>query len=281
MTVRPFFCARTSLEGGDPRASGTERECRAAVELPRPGQPPRKLEISVRYTESSVHYKQSRFRLQISRSILPERQGHLHIFAHHFLRYPMMQPQERYKLTHRAAFGIGHLVPDRNQAAGFLKQETAELNRTPKIQEALVDTTGPNTRLVRVYLRPLLMGGGEPVELLDAFVRTANEHQEPFELFSAYCDVVQAMANKGMFPFTLEDTNSPTRSPIEIMQQHQLAEYPAFSHSDIYRAHYGPATTSSLWNFYPNRRAMTLAELPLFDLHQPRTFPKRRTPPGE
>lgn len=182
---------------------------------------------------------------------MSEQQDYLHIVAQHFVRYPMMQPQDLYKLTHQAAFGSGHLVPDRDQAAAMLNQEIAGLSHTSKIDESLIEVIAPKSRLVRVYLRPFLIGGGNPVELLDAFVRTANEYRGSFELFSADWEVVQLMAKKEMFPFTLEDTNLAMRCAIEVMEQNQLPEYPAFSHSEIYRARYDPAYRVVCLEFLP------------------------------
>ena len=163
----------------------------------------------------------------------------------------MMRPQDLYKLTHQAAFGSGHLVPDRSQAAGYLKEEIAQLSRTPKIEESLIEIIAPSSRLVRVYLRPFLMGGGNPVELLEAFVRTANEYRGSFDLFNAYWHVVQTMAQKEMFSFTLDETNAPMQNAIRVMQQLQMPEYPPLSHSDIYRAHYDPAYRVVAFEFLP------------------------------
>jgi len=182
---------------------------------------------------------------------MSEQQDYVNIVAHHFVRYPLTQPQDLYKLTHQAAFGSGHLVPDRDHAVALLKQEIAELSHTSKIEESLIETIAPNIRLVRVYLRPFLMSRGNPKELLDAFVRTANECRGSFERFSAYWEVVQVMAKKEMFPFTLEDVNSPMRQAIKLMEECQLPEYPAFSHSETYRSSYDPAYRVVASEFLP------------------------------
>ncbi|GJL76900.1 hypothetical protein [Nitrosomonas sp.] len=182
---------------------------------------------------------------------MSEQHNFLNIVAQHFVRYPWMQPQDLYKLTHQASFGSGHLVEDKARAADSLRQEIAGLAHTSKVAESVVETIAPKARLVRVYLRPYLMNRGNPAELLDAFVRTANEYRGSFELFQADWEVVQVMAQRGMFPFSLEETNTPMRQAIEIMQTHQLPEYPPFSHSEVYRSHYDPAYRVVAFDFLP------------------------------
>ena len=150
----------------------------------------------------------------------------------HLGRYPAMQCEDVYKLAHQACLGSEHAVPDRARAERGLERELAQLGDGPP--EPAIDPISPDGRIVRVHLRPFMAAGGMAAELLDAFVRTANEFRGSSELLRACWGSVEAMAAAGSLPFSLASTEAFGRRA-------EGAGYPAVHHSAAYGAAYRPA----------------------------------------
>lgn len=49
------------------------------------------------------------------------------VLKEHARKYPKMQPQDAVKLIYQATFGGGHMVPDEDRAAAYIKREYASL----------------------------------------------------------------------------------------------------------------------------------------------------------
>ena len=150
----------------------------------------------------------------------------------HLARYPAMQVEDVYKLAHQACLGSEHAVRDRTQAERWLEREFAQLGDGP--QEPTIDPISPDGRIVRVHLRPYLAGGGDPTDLLDAFVRTANGVRGSPERLRSCWATVEALASDGSLPFSRTDAEAFGRRV-------DAAGFPAVHHSAAYGAAYRPA----------------------------------------
>jgi hypothetical protein len=154
------------------------------------------------------------------------------ILEEHIKRYPRMQPDDLYKLLMQAAMGSEHAVEDIELAKTFLQNEIQGLSSEP--MEPLVDPLSPDGLIVRVNLRPLLKAGGDPEELLNAFIRTASEHTGDRDTLKAYLDTAISMSHTNQLPFRADELST-------LFSEMEHAGYPAIHHSPIYEQAYRPA----------------------------------------
>ena len=147
-------------------------------------------------------------------------------------RYPLMQPQDLYKLLHQAALGSEHAVRDAQAARDWLARELASL--LPGPLDPLCDPLSPDGRILRLHLRPFLAQGGDPQTLLEAFIQTANQfHGSPQDLRLGWAAALQ-LARDGQLPF------SPALLA-EFFTPLEEQGFPALHHSLAYAQAYHPA----------------------------------------
>jgi hypothetical protein len=149
------------------------------------------------------------------------------ILRSHLSRYPAMQIQDVYKLLHQAALGSEHAVTSLDSARNWLLREMAEMGEGSP--EPLIDPISPGGEIVRIHLRPFLAAGYDPDVLLDAFVRTANEHHGDVHLLEQFW---QAATVTSKFP-ALEME--------ELFRSMKAQNYPPVHHSPEYEKLYRPA----------------------------------------
>ena len=149
------------------------------------------------------------------------------ILQSHFMRYPAMQIQDVYKLTHQAALGSEHAISNPEAAYAWLERELSEMG-DGKI-ESVIDPLSPDGEIIRIHLRPFLATGKSPKILFDAFLRTAKEYRGNVNTLDQYW---KSAINMGHFPVTAMD---------EFMQPLKAQDYPAGHHSDDYKKLYRPA----------------------------------------
>ena len=154
------------------------------------------------------------------------------ILLANYRRYPAMQLVDVYKLIHQASLGSEHAVSDQAAAQRWLDQELAGLGSGP--DDLLLDPIAPGGTILRIHLRPFLAQGGDPDELLQAFIRTANAFQGSVEVLKSYWADVIRLAGAGELPF------SPTEA-LAFGQEMASLNYPAAHHSRDYRKAYQPA----------------------------------------
>lgn len=154
------------------------------------------------------------------------------IVARHLDRYPAMELVDVYKLAHQACLGSEHAVPDRARAERWLEHEIAQLGDGPP--EPMLDPISTDGRVLRVHLRPFLAAGGDACELLDAFVRTANEFRGSVERLRSCWARVEAMAAAEVVPFRQD-------AAAALGRRMEAIGYPALHHSDAYQRAYRPA----------------------------------------
>jgi len=154
------------------------------------------------------------------------------VVTSHVTRFPAMTITDLYKLTHQAAFGAEHAIPDSATAAAWLEREWAALPDTSS--EALLDTIAPGGRVLRVNLRSWKAAGRPPTPVLRAFLATGREHQRDAARFEQYWAEVVDLARESRIPF---DAGMLARHGAGM----RAGNYPAVSHSDAYRRRHAPA----------------------------------------
>jgi len=145
----------------------------------------------------------------------------------HFSRYSALQIQDVYKLLHQAALGSEHAVSDPEIARNWLTRELSEMGEGPP--EPLIDPISPKGKIVRVHLRPFVVAGHDPDVLLDAFVRTANEHHGDLRLLEQ------------LWQAAIATTKFPVEEMEEFIRSMREQDYPAVHHSYEYEKLYRPA----------------------------------------
>jgi hypothetical protein len=145
----------------------------------------------------------------------------------HITRYPALQIQDLYKLTHQASMGSEHAVSDPEAARKWLTRELAEMGDGPL--EPMIDPISSEGKIVRVHLRPYVASGHDPDLLLEAFVRTANEYHGDVRMLEGYWQAAVSTAN---FPAVEMD---------EFFLSMKAQNYPAVHHSTEYEKSYRPA----------------------------------------
>ena len=91
------------------------------------------------------------------------------VLGWHCRHYPLLRPQDIYKLAHQGVFGPGHIIASAAGARRALLSELAELEvksqkskaKRQESDEALFEPIDPGGRLLRVNLRPMFGEGGK------------------------------------------------------------------------------------------------------------------------
>lgn len=149
------------------------------------------------------------------------------VLQDHLSRYPALQIQDLYKLLHQAALGSEHAVSDRGSVERWLSHELAEMGEG--IPEPLTDPISHDGDLVRVHLRSYMAARHDPMLLLDAFIRTANEYHGDPQFLEQYWQEAVAISS---FPASEMD---------DFFQGLKDKSFPAVHHSAEYERLYRPA----------------------------------------
>ena len=171
------------------------------------------------------------------------------LLVRQFARYPLMRPQDVYKLVFQATMGSRHSGLDSAMAARWLDVEMAGLG--PDAGEPVVDTISPDGRMARVNLRPYFACGGGRRPLLAAFLRTAREHEGSRESLRRRLEYAERTAGEGSIPLP----RAELRGYFEVMRSRG---YPLVEHSDEYLDAYRPAYRVVLSSLVPQVRGAML-----------------------
>ncbi len=150
----------------------------------------------------------------------------------HLLRYPAIQMQDLYKLVFQAVFGCGHAMSDGVTVRERLEAEIMSMGAGP--DEPIVDILSEDTGIVRVHLRPYIAKKGDPLKLLDAFLRTGNEFQANNQWMTTYWAIVMTESAEKRIPFSMKELD-------EYHRQMQKKGYPTVHHTLEYVGLYKPA----------------------------------------
>ncbi len=141
--------------------------------------------------------------------------------------YPRMQIEDLYKLVFQGVMGSGHAITSFSEADNWLRSELlsiGEVRATEKTIEIL------STEIARVNLRPFVASGGDTDALLDAFIRTGNEHKGSVE--SLLLEFRKASGIHNQFS---------TAEIAAFITDQRERDFGSVHHSAIYRKLYRPA----------------------------------------
>ncbi len=147
-------------------------------------------------------------------------------------RYSQMEIQDLYKLLFQGVMGSGHAISSPDTARAWLERELESLPKGP--DEPMIDLISPDGDIVRVNLRPFMQSGGDTSSLLNAFVRTANEHRGTTERLRLYWSFAERLAEDGHLPFKQTDMRG-------FFKRMEEDGFPAVHHSTRYENAYHPA----------------------------------------
>lgn len=152
------------------------------------------------------------------------------IITQHIQRYPKIQIQDWYKLLFQAAMGIEHLLQNPAPILDYLHQELDSVETAPAAQ--LAEPIAPE--LVRVHLRPFKTRGGQPAQLVDLMIKSAENFEPSRERLKNYWHTLETMAGQQRVPFSVPELAAFFRTKA-------LEGLPATHHSKIFRENYQPA----------------------------------------
>jgi len=154
------------------------------------------------------------------------------LIGEHVERYDAMQIADLYKLLHQATTGSEHAVSNIAVARQWLDRELEDLSDGP--DEPLVDRLGRDGRIVRIHLRPFMAEGGEPEQLLEAFVTTAAESYGGRTALECALATARELAHRDKLPWDAASIDG-------YLDSRAAEDYPAVHHSPPYVERYQPA----------------------------------------
>lgn len=144
--------------------------------------------------------------------------------------YPEARLQDIYKSYYQDHFGPGHLITDTAMVRQYLFSELAENDVSYPIY---YEPTGCEGRFVRVFLSAVADSLVSAEELLDAFIRSANEFQEPqTEWLTEWAEIVRTIRENEIY---VEGFDEDEPALTEAAQNNQ-----AMHHSRAYNVAYYP-----------------------------------------
>lgn len=154
------------------------------------------------------------------------------LIREHVKRYPLLQIADLYKLLYQSTLGNGHAITDSTEAADWLSRDLMKLDK--ESGEPLADTLGDCGRFSRVHLKTYIQYGGDPQDLLNAFLVTGRDYPPDSSAFFCALSTARNMAQKGKLPWS-------DNSLQEFISNQARLHYPAVHHSARYDSAYHPA----------------------------------------
>ena len=146
--------------------------------------------------------------------------------------YPESRLQDIYKSFYQDYFGPGHLITDTAMVRHYLYSELSENDVSSPFY---FEPTGREGRFVRVFLSAVADSLVSADELLDAFIRSANEFQEPKTKWVAeWADIVRTIRDNEI-PVEGFDEDEPVLT--EAAHNNQAMHH-SLPYNDTYHPHY-------------------------------------------
>ena len=153
------------------------------------------------------------------------------VFRAHAVRYPLMEPQDWYKLIYQSEFGAGHLITDANAARARFFDEWEKAGLAGQ-HETLEEAVGSG--LCRLNLRPARSSGLYAEAVFDAFLSGAA-----FACGSHAGLMKKLLLLEG---FLAAENAGGALDDLRIFFYGIAAEgFPMVSHSEAYRVQYRPS----------------------------------------
>ena len=149
------------------------------------------------------------------------------IIKKHAEKYPEMQPQDLYKLIYQNEFGGGHLIRDKEKCREYLYNEYDNVEHINTEREEYI-----GNGIVRINLKGLKRE--ELDGLIEKFVLSAEKVKGNINSFKEKLKLACETVKSGVFSFTLADFTA-------FLTEAEEKNYPAVSHSDVYKRLYSPS----------------------------------------
>lgn len=141
---------------------------------------------------------------------------------------------DAYKWTYQATRGGEHAVPDTESARKWLDNEWNSMGTAVK-DIAIWEPLCPGGEIGRLNLRPFKNKGGEPDDLLDAFLASSREYRtDGANFIAAWNELGKHLKKKTYGSLTYKDW---TKLDAEM----KAKNYPAVHHSETYNKAEQPA----------------------------------------
>ena len=151
-------------------------------------------------------------------------------FLEHAARHPRAEATDLYKFIHQSLYGPAHLIPSPEAARRYLDEELATLG-TALPGEPLFEPLGDG--LARLNLRPWRAAGGDPTQLVQALVATAN---------GVKGDAATMKARLKRACILLERTgDGRAKAMKELGEAMEAKAFPVVHHSETFIRSYSPA----------------------------------------
>ena len=141
---------------------------------------------------------------------------------------------DAYKWTYQATRGGEHAVPDTESARKWLNNEWSSMGTVAK-DIAIWEPLCSGGEIGRLNLRPFKNKGGEPDDLLDAFLASSREYRSDGTNFiAAWKELGKRLKKKSYGSLTYKDWS-------KLDAEMKAKNYPAVHHSDTYNKAEKPA----------------------------------------
>ena len=150
------------------------------------------------------------------------------ILAAHLAAYPLMRPEDAYKLAYQSEFGGGHMVTDEQESLLRIERELLDAPDAPAQPQPI------GGGLCRVYLGSLKHTRLRAATLNRLFILTAGRARGARRGLEAKLRIIRAAAARGEAGFSAAELD-------EYLEKQGRTGYPAAGHSAQYRAAYRPA----------------------------------------
>ena len=151
------------------------------------------------------------------------------ILKEHASAHPVMEITDAVKLVYQHTLGGGHMIPDPSRSLARLE---AELAGTPADDGPLTEDLGGG--LVRLRLAGMVGVGLSAEAVNRLFVLSANMTHGSIEALKTNLEILRRVTAAGVFAFDGAALDA-------YLAAYAQQGYPAVSHSETYRAAYGPA----------------------------------------
>ena len=139
----------------------------------------------------------------------------------HFKKYPFMQAEDIYKLAYQFYFGPAHFINDKEKAYNFLINEAKECTS----KEIEVVDLGECARYSLINDKEYLD------KLFNAFYESAKVSEKPLD---GFIKILEICINY------LKEKEEVYDKFLLLLKRMEELNYPAISHSQIYRDNYNP-----------------------------------------
>ncbi len=147
------------------------------------------------------------------------------IIKEHLRRYPAMQLQDLVKLVFQRTFGPEHMITNVDKSLVLLKKELAGVEFDPNAE--LAEDIGEQFVRIRLTAAKNLISAEK---LNEIFVLSAQKRQNAVQDFEKTFELIKSDSS---LPFPINEID-------EYLEAYRAANYPAISHSDVYKREYEP-----------------------------------------